>query len=207
MLSLFHWLGPHDLTHPRQHTYLAVLNEKSSSKEEGWDKDKRLKKETKKGYKARELQQITCSHSGKGKKNPHRNVLLCVLFWSHVINSLSHCQGEPRLHQIDIHGSSVHQIQVTLLCKMCQGDALYMYIEYIYRTRTCHASLDPEILPEILLLTHSQCACVCECVFPISFSRQLWKLFYCLHSNRKGSGKCLMRGGVVKGIGQLNWVT
>lgn len=107
---------------------------------------------------------------------------LCVLFWSQVINSLSHCQENPDSIKSTHTAAQCTKKWGMFLCKMCQGDV------YINRTHTCH--LHPLILKFLSLHTLPKYVCV----FPISFSKQLWKLLYCLHSNRKGSGKCLMRG-------------
>lgn len=71
--------------------------------------------------------------------------------------------------------------------KFLQCVCVYIYIEHIPATGIPWSWNTAEIS----LPTHTPKVCVCV---PISFSKQLWKLLYCLHSNRKGSGKCLMRG-------------
>lgn len=119
----------------------------------------RLKKETRKDAKTQSFSQSPVPTQGR-KKN--RSALFCALFWSHVINSLSHCQGNPdsikSTHLAALHAKTGH-ISVQNLpggCTVC----VYRERENTYLPI---ASLYPEILLKFLS-PHKLPKCVC--VFP-----------------------------------------
>lgn len=183
-LSLLHWLGPHDLTHPRQCTDFMVPNKKSSNKDEGWHNDK----ETRTDAKRRSVSKLPTPTQGRKETGVPSSVCYFGHMWLIACHTVRRTQTPSNRHTWQVWAPK----QGLFLCKMCWGmHCVCIYIERI--PATCIRS--SRNTDEISLSTHTPKLCVCVYVcFPISFSKQLWKLLYCPHSNRKGSGKCLMRG-------------
>lgn len=115
------------------------------------DTKTKTEKRNQKACKDKEFQHIT---HPRPEKEKNRSALLCVLFWSHVINSLSHCQGIP---------DSIKSTHRAHFCaKGARGlHCVCIYIEHI--PATC--------IPwswntaEIPLPTHTPKVCVCVLPF------------------------------------------
>lgn len=156
----------------------------------------RLKKQTRKHAETRSFSKSPIPTQGRKKLEYPP---LHVLFWSHVINSLSHCQESP------------DSIKLTHMAALCTKTG---HISVQNVPGGCTACVCVEHIPatcipwswntaEIPLPTHTPEVCV----FPFHSASSCENYSIAYIATEKDLVNVWWGGGVIKGIGQLNRVT